>query len=128
MIAHLFGTNTPLPDQSVFFAELFSRDLYKNFLDTFALEQFGSINYKIIELDYGKDEKSDYYFLLYKIVDVSGVESSVVFSRYKEDVVYRIDCQGSCGCVEQFIPPKTFQCSCSPCSMSVTELVPDPTD
>ncbi len=62
--------------------------------------------------------------------DDKGIEQTVLYSENNTDKTskvapkkFRVDCTGGCGCIEQFnFDTNTASCSCSDCSMTVTQL------
>lgn len=66
----------------------------------------------------------NYRFTLIKFINSKGFDDSISFyQKLGSEKGYTVDCTGSCNCLEQFNPANgTVSCSCSPCSMKVTEI------
>lgn len=75
----------------------------------------------IISMAHTFDDNYRFSLITYK--DENGVKESVGFYQNgKLAKKYTVDCNGGCGCVEQFTPATgQVSCSCAPCQMTITE-------
>lgn len=109
-------------------------------------EQKKLLNYFLYEYDFSKEfkkylEKNEtnkiikiksitnkinekYRFSLIQFKNSKGEDDSIAFyQNINSRKAFTVDCTGSCNCLEQFNPATgVVSCSCSPCSMKVTEI------
>ena len=69
-----------------------------------------------------RESKGSNYSVLYEFITPDGDVTTVMFALNGGGEKITIDCTGSCDCREKYdISALTAECTCSPCSMSVTK-------
>lgn len=118
---------------------LFSLPLYESALKDLII--YAKSKYKSDIKGFDKVEfivKDSYNLITFHFTDASGNSQSVLYTsnvshnpyqNTKSELVdrkFRVDCSGDCGCREQFdFNTNTASCSCSDCTMEVTEIQKD---
>jgi hypothetical protein len=68
--------------------------------------------------------KNNTVVVIFKFIGLDGTKGSVLYSQKIGGKKFRIDCTGSCDCLEQYnFNTNTASCSCSDCVMTVTEIL-----
>lgn len=93
-------------------------------------------NVRITDLRYADYEQAE--IQTYTYADSKGISSTFMLLKPKKDFTtngqtllkeksYVVDCTGSCDCRERFLPATNgIECTCSPCSMKITEVPATP--
>lgn len=104
--------------------ELNALDFFKDEFDAFTLDKHGVNNintYNKLELQFFETGYSVLYFY-----EFESEEHTVMMTynrMFGDPKSFCVDCDGSCNCKEQYVfsnPPRA-ECSCTPCSMTVTQ-------
>lgn len=107
------------------FAKVTASDLKKYSIEKFKSEikSFNKIKFS---------NSNNIFVLIFEFETESGVNESVLYYEKIDNTnetnkvirpKYRVDCEGSCGCREEYnFTTNTASCSCSECSMTITQL------
>ena len=111
-------------DKDDIYESIIDNDLFKSTIRD--LQVYVKDNYQTDVKGYKSIEfyiKNDVTVIVYKFIGADNVVNSVLYSQKVAGKKFRVDCTGSCDCLEQFnFNTNTASCSCSSCSMTVTEI------
>jgi len=122
LVIHMDGEALVSSDQSNILKKLSDQYLFKDKLNEFVLNRFGTDDYGILSLEYATYEKD--YYIQYDFITDSGQTESVmfVFTAGSDDKgpggSFTVDCSGSCTdpdetCRERYVfNPPSVECTC----------------
>lgn len=109
---------------------------FKELIRPAIFKQFNTTKFAINKVTF--EYHNDAQFSLYYFETSTGIQSTVMVVKtgkqsikvgnnlLSEDKEFIIDCTGSCNCRERYYPATGgVECTCSPCQMKVTEIVPE---
>ncbi|HYE55012.1 MAG TPA: hypothetical protein VD996_09225 [Chitinophagaceae bacterium] len=107
----------------------------KEILKNSVQEQFGTADFTLREVKYETHEGAEFTSVSYRTINGESGSAMVVTTAGKPvyvnaqaleaNRVYLVDCKGSCGCTERYIPASnSVECTCTPCTMRIIEIQP----